>query len=95
MHENREISVVPVIVAGRSGKAVGRTPDLHAAEKSDSGVVPLHQPNKGEKPPAEVGEGRPGIKENTGQSYTRPTPSGGSVFQGLHGVRQHDVTHPR
>ena len=95
MHENREISVVPVIVAGRSGKAEGRTPDMPAAEKSDSGVVPLNGPNQGGAPPAEVGEGRPGIQENTGQSYTRPTQSGGSVFQGLHGVRPHDVMHPR
>ena len=88
MHENWEISVAPVMVAGRSGKADGRTPDMHAVEKSDSGVVPMNQPNKGEEPPAGVGEGRLGIQENTVPSHTRPTQSGGSVSQGLSGVRQ-------
>jgi RNA-directed DNA polymerase len=88
MHENRETSVVPDTVTGRSGKAYGRTPDMHAAEESDSGVVPVNQPNKGGEPLAEVGEGRPGIKENIAQSNTRPTQSGGSVSHGLSGVRQ-------
>ena len=72
MHENRETSVVPEAVTGRSGKAEGRTPDMHAAEESDSGVVPMNQPNKSGQPQAEVGEGRPGIKENIAQSNTRP-----------------------
>ena len=88
MHENRETSVVPDIVTGRSGKADGRTPDMHAAEESDSGVVPMNQPNKSGQPLAEVGEGRPGIKENIAQPNTRPTQSGESVSQGLSGVRQ-------
>ena len=70
MHENRETSVTPDAVTGRSGKAHGRTPDMHVAEESDSGVVPMNQPNKSGQPPAEVGEGRPGIKENTAQSNT-------------------------
>src|SRR6266436_5644566 len=88
MHENRETSVVPDIVTGRSGKADGRTPDMHAAEESDSGVVPMNQPNESGQPQAEVGEGRPEIKENIAQSNTRPTQSGASVSQGLSGVRQ-------
>ncbi len=88
MHENRETSVVPDAVTGRSGKADGRTPDLYAAEESDSGVVPMNQPNKGGQPPAEAGEGRPGIKENIAKLNTRPTQSGGSVSQGLSGVRR-------
>jgi len=87
MHENRETSVVPAQV-GRSGQADGRTPDMHAAEESDFGVVPMNQPNKGGPPPAEAGEGRPEIKENIAQSNTRPTQSGASVSQGLSGVRQ-------
>jgi hypothetical protein len=98
MHENRETSVVPDAVTGRSGKAYGRTPDMHAAEESDSGVVPMNQPNKGGRPPAEVGEGRPGIKENIAQSGTRPTQSGGSVSPRLSGVRQpvwFDAIQPR
>jgi RNA-directed DNA polymerase len=88
MHENRETSVVPEAVTGRSGKAYGRTPDMHAAEGSDSGVVPMNQPNKSGQPLAEVGEGRPGIKENIAQSNTQPTQSGARVSQGLSGVRQ-------
>ena len=87
MHENRETSVVPA-QAGRSGQADGRTPDMHAAEESDFGVVPMNQPNKGGKPLAEDGEGRPEIKENIVQTNTRPTQSGTSVSQGLNGVRQ-------
>lgn len=46
MHENRETSAVPEVVTGRSGQAQGRTPDKHAAEESDFGVVPVKQPNK-------------------------------------------------
>jgi RNA-directed DNA polymerase len=80
--------MVPDTVTGRSGKAYGRTPDMHAAEESDFGVVPVNQPNKGGEPLAEVGEGRPEIKENIAQSNTRPTQSGGSVSHGLSGVRQ-------
>ena len=88
MHENRETSVAPEKVSGRSGNAIGRTPDMHAAEESDSGVVPMNQPNKSGRPPAEVGEGRLEIKENIAQPNTRPTQSGISVSQGLSGVRQ-------
>src|SRR6202049_3508605 len=73
MHENRETSVVPDALTGRSGNAYCRTPDMHAAEESDTGVLPVNQPNKGGEPLAEVGEGRPGIKENIAQSNTRPT----------------------
>lgn len=87
MHENRETSVVPA-QAGRSGKADGRTPDVYAAEEPDFGVVPMNQPNKGGQPQAEVGEGRPKIKENIAPPNTRPTQSGVSVSQGLRGVRQ-------
>jgi RNA-directed DNA polymerase len=88
MHENRETSAVPDVVTGRSGKAYGQTPDMHVAEGSDFGVVPMNQPNNGGKPPAEVGEGRPEIKENIAQSSTQPTQSGASVSQGLSGVRR-------
>src|SRR5690349_23695359 len=88
MHENRETSAVPDVVTGRSGKAYGRTPDMHAAEESDFGVVPMNQPNKSGRPRAEVGEVRPEIKENIAQPNTRPTQSGGSVSQWLSGVGQ-------
>ncbi len=33
-------------LAGRSGKARGRNPDVYAAEKSDTGIVPKKAPNK-------------------------------------------------
>jgi retron-type reverse transcriptase len=48
----------------------------------------MSQPNKSGKPQAEVGEGRPEIKENTAQPNPQPTQSGASVSQGLRGVRQ-------
>ena len=91
MHENRETSAVPETdaVAGRSVKDQNRTTGMHAVEESDSGIVPMNPSNKGDAPSsAEVGEGRPGIKENVAPSHTRLTQSGESVSQGLRGVRQ-------
>ncbi|HEX4232065.1 MAG TPA: hypothetical protein VHZ07_25580 [Bryobacteraceae bacterium] len=38
MHGNRETSAVPDKVTGRSGKACGHNPDMHAAEDSDFGL---------------------------------------------------------
>jgi hypothetical protein len=59
MHENREISNTPSAVCeGRSVKALSRTTDMHALEKSDCAVVPVNRPNKGRQLSAEVGEGR-------------------------------------
>ena len=58
---------------------------MHAAEKSDSGVVPMNQPNKSGEPLADAEEGNPGIQENTPLPNTRPTqrgevcPRGGAV----------------
>src|ERR1035441_5563177 len=51
-------------------------------------VVPMSQPKKSGTPQAEDGEGRPGIKENIAQPNMRPTQSGGSMPQGLSGVRR-------
>jgi len=48
----------------------------------------MNHSNKDRKPLAENEEGRPLIKENTLQPYTRPTQSGASVSQGLAGVRK-------
>jgi len=47
MHENREIPVAPSAwwTEGRSGKACGRNPDMHAVGKSDIGIVPGNVPN--------------------------------------------------
>ena len=89
MHENRETSVPPDPGSGRSAKAERRAADMHGAEESDSGVVPMKHPNKGEPGfPAEGAEGRPETQENAVQSHTLPTQSGAAVSQGLHGVRE-------
>lgn len=61
LHGNRE--VLPVSAGdgpvGRSGKAIGRTPDVHAGRKSDGCIVPEKPPNKASSPlAAEVAEGR-------------------------------------
>jgi hypothetical protein len=65
MHENREISRAPLAVSkGWSAKAINRTADTYALEKSDCAVVPVNRPNKGRQLPAEVGEGRVQLEEN-------------------------------
>ena len=51
MHENREIPAAPAgrprrPPAGRSGKACGHKPDMYAAGKSDTSVVPVNAGNK-------------------------------------------------
>ena len=51
MHENREIPAARVVrpwrpTAGRSGKACGHNPDMYAAGKSDTSVVPVNAGNK-------------------------------------------------
>jgi hypothetical protein len=88
MHENRETSVAPVQSAGRSAKAQCRNADMHAAEESHWGIVPVNQPNKEGQPSAEVGEGRPQTGENSDRSNMRPTPSGQRMSQGWVGVRR-------
>ncbi len=88
MHENRDTSVFPVGRAGRTAKAQSHKAGVNEAEESDRGVVPMNQPNKGVKAPAEDGEGRPRPKENTGQSHTPPAQNGERVSQGLGGVRR-------
>ena len=64
-HGKREIPQVPtgLVPGGRSGKAIGRTPDMHAWGKSDDCVVPGKPLNKGETlSPAEAVEGRRSAK---------------------------------
>src|SRR5215470_13024949 len=88
MHENREISsTLWSCDQGRSAKAMKRTADTHALEKSDCAVVPVNQPNKGGQPPAEVGEGRAQTEGNIVRSHMPPTQSGTRMSQGLDGVR--------
>jgi hypothetical protein len=58
---NREISAVSsgdLSPTGRSEKAVGRTADMHAAEKSDDLIVPAKRANKAETSVAESRGGK-------------------------------------
>jgi group II intron reverse transcriptase/maturase len=67
LHGNREVLPAPAGdgPAGRSGKALGLTPDMHAGRKSDGCVIPEKLPNNaGLLPAAEVVEGRRPTKGN-------------------------------
>jgi hypothetical protein len=77
-HEDRETSAVSRRIGDRSGKAICRTPDMHAVvEGSDRAVVPMKLPNKEVfRASAEVMEGRAWTKENVAELYTSPTQSG-------------------
>jgi RNA-directed DNA polymerase len=89
MHENREISCASWSKdQGRSAKAINRTADVHAREKSDCAIVPLNRSNKEVQASAEVGEGRAQTEENIVQSHVLPTQSGERTSQGLSGVRE-------
>ena len=56
--------------------------------ESYCGIVPTKQPNKSDKTPAEVAEGRPKTKENTQQPNSRRTPSRECELSGLERVRE-------
>jgi len=95
LHRNWEISPAPVESepgsAGRSGKAKGRTPDIHAGEKSDACVVPMKDPNKEVAPKAMTAEGLEGrraAKGNAGHEPTSRTQRRSHVSMGLEGVRE-------
>ena len=89
MHENRETSAVSRGIGDRSGKALSRTPDMHAVEGSDRAVVPMKLPNKeAQLASAEVVEGRARSKKNVAELYTSPTQSGEVRVPGLRGVRE-------
>jgi len=60
----------------------------HGGGESYSGVVPAKQPNKSERSPAEVVEGRPLAKENTQEPNLCRTPSRESGSTGLARVRE-------
>ena len=85
-HGKREIPQVPTgrVPRGRSGKAIGRTLDMHARGKSDDCVGPGKPLNKGEYlSPAEAVEGRRSTKGS-------PTPGAASRTQ-----RRTDASIPR
>jgi hypothetical protein len=89
MHENREISCASWSNdQDRSAKAINRTADVHAQEKSDCAIVPLNRSNKEAQASAEIGEGRAQTEENMAQSHMSPTQRGKRMSQGLRGVRQ-------
>ena len=93
LNRNCEISPAPAaqLAAGGSGKAIGRTPDIHAGEKSDARVVPMNDPNNGaaSKPvPAEGLEGRREAEGNTELPPAPRTQSRTRASMGLDGVRE-------
>ena len=92
-NRNCEISSAPAaqLAAGGSGKAIGRTPDIHAGEKSDACVVPMNDPNNGaaSKPAqAEGPEGRRAAKSNTEAPPASRTQRRNRASMGLDGVRE-------
>ncbi len=90
LRENREIPLTPVAggAAGRSGKAIGRTLEMHVDGKSDRSVVPAKQPNNADGTAAEAAEGRGLIKGNTdGQNASR-TQSRADATNALERVRK-------
>ena len=78
MHENRETSQTPAARVSRrtAGEGSGHTARVYVSEESHSGIVPMNHSNKDGTSPAESGEGRLLIKENTFPSCTYPTQSG-------------------
>lgn len=97
MRENRETHEVPSPDGGRgrSGKAIGRTPDMHASGESDGPIVPSKRANKaadmlGMNPAAaESVEGRGSTKGNGPRTRLAPDAVPDSKRgMGLRGVRQ-------
>jgi RNA-directed DNA polymerase len=77
--------------SGRSGKALCRTPDCDAGEKSDACIVPSNDPNNGggsTLAPTEDREGRRATKRNAKQSPAPRTQSRTGASMGLDGVRE-------
>lgn len=92
-NRNCEIWSVPAaqLAAGGSGKSSGRTPDIHAGEKSDACVVPMNDPNNGaaSKPAhAEGPEGRRAAKSNTEAPPAPRTQRRTRASMGFDGVRE-------
>jgi RNA-directed DNA polymerase len=90
LRENREIPLMPAVdgTAGRSGKAIGRTPEMHVGGKSDGSVLPTKQPNKAEGLAAEGAEGRDPIKGNTDEQNASRTQSRVDAHSALERVRK-------
>jgi RNA-directed DNA polymerase len=69
-------------------KAISHKSTTNGSGESYSGIVPTKQPNKSERSPAEVVEGRPLTKENTPEPNSYRTPSRESGHSGLERVRE-------
>lgn len=96
MHGNRETLATPMSDTargaddmGRSGKAEGRTPDMHVVRESDGPIVPEKRANKaGPKAAAESVEGRGLTKGNAERTLLAPDTEPGKRGMGLRGVRE-------
>ena len=90
MHGNRETLETPAPQgAGRSGKALCRTPDMHVSRESDGPIVPEKRANKaGPMAAAESVEGRGSTKGNAERTLLAPDTEPGKRGMGLRGVRE-------
>ena len=89
LHGNRETLESPAPQgAGRSGKALCRTPDMHVSRESDGPIVPKKRTNKaGPKAAVESVEGRGSTKGNATRTLLAPDTVPGKRGIGLWGVR--------
>jgi RNA-directed DNA polymerase len=90
LRENREIPLTPAAdgTTGRSGKAIGRTPEMHVDGKSDESVIPAKQPNNTKGLAAEAVEGRDSVKGNTDEQNASRTQSRADAHSALERVRK-------
>ena len=94
LHGNRETLETPSsgtrreADAGRSGKALGRTPDMHVVRESDGPIVPKKRTNNDGPSSAESVEGRGPTKGNANQTLLAPDAEPGKRGMGLRGVRE-------
>lgn len=95
MRENRETQATPSPDGGggRSGKAKGRTPDVHVAGESDGPIVPAKRANKAGRPStgrpaAESVEGRGSTKGNANETTACRTQDRINASSGLGRVRE-------
>ena len=88
--ENQEIPRPPAEdgVAGRAGKASGRTPAMHGMGKSDRSVLPTMSPNNVASAVAEAAEGRDRAKGNMTEQNAFRTQSRIDAHSALGRVRQ-------
>ena len=86
LHGSWEISTAPTEHGGRGREGASHNAAIHAAEKSDTPVVPEKLPNKGE--PAEAMEERGVTKGNMQQTTSCRTQCRESGLPGLMRVRE-------